>query len=103
MVGTDLSRVRPLCRVRGMVSIHDVVDWLSALLPILPEYNRVHEEYSMSMETDLIHALDTIAFEKHTTDEEKLASMQNLLYQFEQIQTAKSLQAEENTPNMRRV
>ena len=50
----------------------------------------------MSMETELIHALDTIAFEKHTTDEEKLASMQNLLYSYEQILTARSIQAEEH-------
>ena len=57
----------------------------------------------MSMELELIKTLDTIAFEQGTSDEEKLASMQNLLYQFEQIQTAKSLQAEANTPNMRRI
>mgnify|MGYP000671438802 CR=1 FL=1 len=50
----------------------------------------------MSMETELIHALDTIAFEKSTTDEEKLESMQNLLYSYEQIQTAKSLEAEKH-------
>ena len=49
----------------------------------------------MSMELELIKTLDTIAFEQGTSDEEKLASMQNLLYQFEQIQTAKSVSAEE--------
>ena len=49
----------------------------------------------MSMETELIHALDTIAFEQRTSDEEKLKSIQNLLYQYEQIQTAKSIRAEE--------
>ena len=49
----------------------------------------------MSMETELIHALDTIAFEKTTTNEEKLQSMQNLLYQYEQIQTAQSIAFEE--------
>ena len=49
----------------------------------------------MSMETELIHVLDTIAFEQRTCDEEKLNSIQNLLYQYEQIQTAKSIRAEE--------
>ena len=57
----------------------------------------------MSMELELIKTLDEIAFEEGTSDEEKLTSMQNLLYQFDQIQTAQSLQAEENTPNMRRI
>ena len=49
----------------------------------------------MSMEFELIKTLDKIAFEKGTTDEDKLASIQNLLYQFEQIQTAQSMSAEE--------
>jgi len=49
----------------------------------------------MSMETELIHALDTIAFEQRTSDEEKLKSIQNILYQYEQVQTAKSISIEE--------
>ena len=57
----------------------------------------------MSMETELIHALDTIAFERTTSDEEKLNSIQNLLYQYEQIQTAKSIASEEAMPNTRRI
>ena len=57
----------------------------------------------MSMETELIQALDTIAFERTTSDEEKLKSMQNILYAYEQIQTAKSIAAEEEIPNTRRI
>ena len=57
----------------------------------------------MSMETELIHALDTIAFERTTSDEEKLKSIQNILYAYEQIQTAKSIAAEEEIPNTRRI
>ena len=49
----------------------------------------------MSMETEFIKVLDSVAFEEGTTDEQKLNSIQNLLYQFEQIQTAKSISAEE--------
>ena len=57
----------------------------------------------MSMETELIHALDTIAFERTTSDEEKLKSIQNILYAYEQIQTAKSIASEEAMPNTRRI
>ena len=57
----------------------------------------------MSMETELIQALDTIAFERTTSDEEKLKSIQNILYAYEQIQTAKSIAAEEEIPNTRRI
>ena len=57
----------------------------------------------MSMETELIHALDTIAFESTTSDEEKLKSIQNILYAYEQIQTAKSIATEEAMPNTRRI
>ena len=49
----------------------------------------------MSMELELIKTLDEIAFEEGTSDESKLTSMQNLLYQFEQIQTAQSISVEE--------
>ena len=49
----------------------------------------------MSMETEFIKVLDSVAFEESTTDEQKLNSIQNLLYQFEQIQTARSISAEE--------
>ena len=48
----------------------------------------------MTNESELIHALDTIAFELHTSNEEKLQSMQNLLYQYEQMVTAQSVYAE---------
>ena len=48
----------------------------------------------MTNESELIHALDTIAFELHTSNEEKLQSMQNLLFQYEQMVTAQSVYAE---------
>jgi hypothetical protein len=48
----------------------------------------------MTNESELIHALDTIAFELHTSNEEKLQSIQNLLYQYEQMVTAQSVYAE---------
>ena len=58
----------------------------------------------MSMELELIKTLDEIAFEEGTSDSKKLESMQNLLYQYEQIQTYRSMeQSMENTPNTRRV
>jgi len=60
----------------------------------------------MSMELELIKTLDEIAFEQGTTDKAKLESMQNLLYQFDQIQTHRSMQQsidDSNVPNMRRV
>ena len=44
---------------------------------------------------ELIKVLDEIAFEQGTTDEQKLNSIQNILYQFEQNQTARSISAEE--------
>ena len=60
----------------------------------------------MSMELDLIKTLDEIAFEEGTHDSKKLESMQNLLYQYEQIQTYRSMQQsidDSNEPNTRRV
>ena len=60
----------------------------------------------MSMELELIKTLDEIAFEEGTQDSKKLESMQNLLYQYEQIQTYRSMQQsidDSNEPNMRRV
>jgi len=60
----------------------------------------------MSMELDLIKTLDEIAFEEGTQDSKKLESMQNLLYQYEQIQTYRSMQQsidDSNEPNTRRV
>ena len=58
----------------------------------------------MSMETEFIKVLDSVAFEEGTTDEQKLNSIQNLLYQYEANLTAASLRAEEElTPNMRRM
>ena len=53
---------------------------------------------------ELIKVLDEIAFEQGTTDESKLASIQNILYQFEANLTAASLRAEEEEfPNSRRI
>ena len=49
----------------------------------------------MSDALELIKILDSVAFEESTTDEQKLNSIQNLLYQFEQNQTAQSISAEE--------
>ena len=46
----------------------------------------------MSMESELIKSLDEIAFEQGTSDTKKLESMQNLLYQYDQIQTHRSMQ-----------
>ena len=46
---------------------------------------------TMTNEQELIHALDTIAFELHTSDEEKLQSIQNMLYSYEQMVTAQSV------------
>ena len=58
----------------------------------------------MSMETEFIKVLDSVAFEEGSTDEQKLNSIQNLLYQYEANLTAASLRAEEElTPNMRRM
>ena len=60
----------------------------------------------MSMELELIKSLDEIAFEQGTSDTKKLESMQNLLYQYEQIQTYRSMQQsidQDNEPNMRRI
>ena len=60
----------------------------------------------MSMEVDLIKTLDEIAFEEGTSNISKLEAMQNLLYQYEQIQTHRSMQQsidDSNEPNTRRV
>jgi len=58
----------------------------------------------MSTAIEFIKILDSVAFEEGTTDEQKLNSIQNLLYQYEANLTAASLRAEEElTPNMRRM
>ena len=46
----------------------------------------------MSMELELIKSLDEIAFEEGTNNISKLQAMQNLLYQYDQIQTHRSMQ-----------
>ena len=48
-----------------------------------------------SMERDLINSLDEIAFEQGPSDSKKLESIQNLLYQYSQIQDAMSISMEE--------
>ena len=58
------------------------------------------------MEVELIKSLDEIAFEEGTSNISKLEAMQNLLYQYEQIQTYRSMQQsidDSNEPNTRRV
>ena len=60
----------------------------------------------MSMELELIKTLDEIAFEEGTSNIAKLESMQNLLYQYEQIQTYRSMQQsieDSDEPNARRL
>ena len=60
----------------------------------------------MSMELELIKTLDEIAFEEGTSNISKLESIQNLLYQYEQMMTYRSMQQsidDSNEPNMRRV
>ena len=60
----------------------------------------------MSMELELIKSLDEIAFEEGTNNINKLQAMQNLLYQYEQIQTYRSMQQSINDsdePNARRL
>ena len=49
----------------------------------------------MSDAMELIKVLDSVAFEEGTSDDQKLNSIQNLLYQFEQNQTARSISVEE--------
>ena len=48
-----------------------------------------------AMANDLINSLDEIAFEQGPSDSKKLESMQNLLYQYNQIQDAMSIRQEE--------
>jgi len=48
-----------------------------------------------AMERDLINSLDEIAFENGPSDTKKLESIQNLLYQYSQIQDAMSISMEE--------
>jgi len=58
------------------------------------------------MESELIKSLDEIAFEEGTHDSKKLESMQNLLYQYEQMMTYRSMQQsieDANEPNARRL
>ena len=60
----------------------------------------------MSMELELIKSLDEIAFEEGTGCIKKLESIQNLLYQYDQIQTYRSMQQSINDsdePNARRL
>ena len=45
-----------------------------------------------AIEKDLIKSLDEIAFEEGTSNISKLESMQNLLYQYDQILTHRSMQ-----------
>jgi len=49
----------------------------------------------MSIEHDLIHTLDEIAFEERTSDKQKIESVQSLLYQYSCIKDAKSISVEE--------
>ena len=48
-----------------------------------------------AMANDLINSLDEIAFEHGPSDSKKLESIQNLLYQYSQIQDAMSISMEE--------
>jgi len=48
-----------------------------------------------AMANDLIKSLDEIAFENGPSDTKKLESIQNLLYQYSQIQDAMSMSMEE--------
>ena len=48
-----------------------------------------------AMANDLINSLDEIAFENGPSDTKKLESIQNLLYQYSQIQDAMSMSMEE--------
>ena len=48
-----------------------------------------------AMANDLIKSLDEIAFENGPSDTKKLESIQNLLYQYSQIQDAMSISMEE--------
>ena len=48
-----------------------------------------------AMANDLINSLDEIAFEHGPSDTKKLESIQNLLYQYSQIQDAMSMSMEE--------
>jgi hypothetical protein len=60
----------------------------------------------MSMESELIKSLDEIAFEEGTGSIKKLESIQNLLYQYEQMMTYRSMQQsieDSNEPNARRL
>ena len=50
-----------------------------------------------AMANDLINSLDEIAFEPGPSDTKKLESMQNLLYQYSQINDAMSVRADEAT------
>jgi len=51
----------------------------------------------MTTASDLINSLDEIAFEPGPSDTKKLESIQNLLYQYGQIQDAMSIRSEEAT------
>ena len=48
-----------------------------------------------TLERDLIHSLDEIAFEERTSDTKKLENIQNILYQYSQIKDAQSISIEE--------
>jgi len=48
-----------------------------------------------TIERDLIHSLDEVAFEERTSDKQKIESVQSLLYQYSQIKDAQSISIEE--------
>ena len=50
-----------------------------------------------TLERDLIHSLDEVAFEEGTTDKQKIESVQSLLYQYSCIRDAMSIRAEEES------
>ena len=83
-----LCRVRPLCRIRGVVSTHDVVDWITLYIPFclsIIEY----------MIKELIQHIDAIAWDDSADAGSKILGIQSLLYQWEQMQDAKSVTLEE--------
>ena len=57
---------------------------------LINNYN-VGLAFDAGNEDELIKSLDEIAFEQGTSNIRKLETMQNLLYQYEQIQTHRSM------------
>ena len=83
-----LCRVRPLCRIRGVVSTHDVVDWITLYIPFclsIIEY----------MIKELVEHIETIAWDDSADAGSKILSIQSLLYQYDQMLDAKSISLEE--------